>query len=102
MRGMMKWQPFKSLSGQYRVLEEHEKQKRKVDKPDLSTDEIEDINALLVSLTKGDEVIYSYYDDGMIIHKKDAFLKCDPYEQKIIFKSSKVGFNSLLGIKRAA
>ena len=38
MRGMMKWQPFKSLNGQYRVLEEHRKEKVKVEKPELSSD----------------------------------------------------------------
>lgn len=101
MRGMMKWQPFKSLSGQYKILEEHKKQKEKIDKPELSDDEIEDINSLLVALTRGDRVDVTYYDDGLICTVTDYFINCDSIEQRVIFRRKSVPFNVLLGLKRA-
>lgn len=101
MRGMMKWQPFKSLSGQYRVLEEHRKEKEKVTKPELSDDEIEDINNLLVSLSKGDSVNVTYFDDGNIQHSIDKFIRCDTIERIIQLKTRRIQFDMLLGLSRA-
>lgn len=101
MRGMMKWQPFKSLSGQYKVLEEHKREREKVCKPELSEDEIEDINNLLVSLSKGDSVDVTYFDDGSILHFVDLFVRCDTIERKVMLQKKSIGFDSLLNLKRA-
>ncbi len=101
MRGMMKWQPFKSLSGQYQVLEEHRKEKEKIAMPELSEDEIEDINNLLVSLSKGDFVNVTYFDDGSILHSLDSFIRCDTIERTIQLKSRRIRFDMLLGLTRA-
>ncbi len=101
MRGMMKWQPFKSLSGQYKVLDEHRKEKEKVEKPELSEDEIEDINNLLVSLSKGDCVNVTYFDNGSILHSKDNFIRCDTIERMIQLKTTRIRFDMLLGLTRA-
>ncbi len=100
MRGMMKWQPFKSLSGQYQVLEEHRRQKEKKEKPELSDDEIEDINNLLISLSRGDSVDVTYFDEGQILHVIDSFVRCDPIERRLILNGKKVPFDNLLGVSR--
>ncbi len=101
MRGMMKWQPFKSLSGQYRILEEHRNAKEKIEKPELSEDEIEDINNLLMSLSRGDFVNVTYFDNGNIQHSIDSFIRCDTIERMIQLKSRRIQFDMLLGLKRA-
>lgn len=100
MRGIKKWQPFKSLNGQYQILDERRKQKRKKDKPELSENQIEDINALLTSLTKGDYICVTYYDDGEIIQEKDLFLQIDPYEKRICLTKHILPFDALLDLKR--
>ena len=100
MRGMMKWQPFKSLTGQYKVLEEHKREREKVQKPELSDDEIEDINNLLVSLSKGDSVDVTYFDDGSILHFIDSFVRCDTIERKVMLRRKNIGFDVLLNLKR--
>lgn len=100
MRGMMKWQPFKSLSGQYKVLEEHRKQKERKEKPELSDDEIEDINNLLVSLSRGDSIDVTYFDEGQILHVTDSFVTCDSVERRLILRGKKVSFDSLLSVCR--
>lgn len=100
MRGMMKWQPFKSLSGQYKVLEEHRRQKEREEKPELSEDEIEDINNLLVSLSRGDSIAVTYFDDGKILHLTDSFVACDQIERRLVLHGKKLSFDSLIGISR--
>lgn len=101
MRGMMKWQPFKSLTGQYKVLEEHKREREKVQKPELSDDEIEDINNLLASLSKGDSVDVTYFDDGSILHFIGSFVRCDTIERKVMLQRKNIGFDVLLNLKRA-
>ena len=102
MRGMKKWLPFKSLSGQYEILDEHEKEREKVDRPDLSEEEIEEINAVLCSLKKGDIVYLSYYDEEesrIIQREKRTFLSCEEYAQYIRFKEGNIAFRNLLALE---
>ena len=100
MRGMMKWQPFKSLDGQYRVLREHQRERKKVEKPELSLDEIEQIDRTLTSLSKGDRVDVRYYQDGFIREEKETFLKADPISRSIHLSSGTLRFEDLLSLKK--
>ena len=100
MRVMMKWQPFKSLNGQYRVLEEHRKEKVKVEKPELSSDEVEDINAMLVSLSRGDIIRIRFFYDGQISVRTEVFISVDEIDRIIKCEGSIISFDDLLGIER--
>lgn len=101
MRGMKKWLPFKSLSGQYEVLEERKKERSKVTRPELSLDEIDELNQALTSLKKGEEAKVTYFVDGVIVHNKPlVFLRCDGAEQKVFFKGLSLPFRNLLRIER--
>ena len=95
MRGMMKWQPFKSLNGQYRVLEEHRKEKVKVEKP-----EVEDINAMLVSLSRGDIIRIRVFYGGQISVRTEVFISVDEIDRIIKCEGSIISFDDLLGIER--
>ena len=44
MRGMKKWLPFKSLSGQYEELDKMKSSRKKVAMPELSVDQIDELN----------------------------------------------------------
>ncbi len=100
MRGMKKWQPFKSLNGQYRVLEEHRREKTLVEKPELSYDQVEEINETITSLQRGDNVFVTYYCDGEIKKNCFLFLKCDPLVHQLYFQETKISFHALLGIEK--
>lgn len=100
MRGMKKWQPFKSLQGQYRVLEEHHRVKSLVEKPELSYDKIEEINSVLSALKPGDSVLVTYYQNGMIQTQNLLFQKCDLYVRQLYFREMKLSFSCLLDLKR--
>lgn len=100
MRGMKKWLPFKSLNGQYQVLEEMEKERKKVSKPELSIDEIEEINLVLTSLQRGDRVKVTYYQNGQIVKRNFIFLKVDTYQKRLIGQGISLSFEDLLDIHR--
>lgn len=96
MRGMKKWLPFKSLSGQYEVLDKMKQGRKKVDKPELSIDEIDNINHALISLKKGDVANVTFFDDGFILSKDMIFVKYDGYTKTVYFKEMSLPFSSLL------
>ncbi len=100
MRGMKKWLPFKSLSGQYEVLAEHEKRRKRVAKPELSPEEQEEINEVIVSLKRGDVVFVSYYREGNIYRKEQrTYLSCDEVSRSLSFREGVISFASLLALE---
>lgn len=96
MRGMKKWLPFKSLKGQYEMLNEMKEKRNIVEKPELSIDQIDDLNRALVSLQKGDKTKVTYYDDGVIKKKDVVFVKCDGSSMHVFFKDIVLPFSSLI------
>lgn len=99
MRGMKKWLPFKSLTGQYEYIDKMKKERSKKEKPELSLDQIDDLNNALINFKKGDSTLVSYFDDGEIIKKKAVFLKCDGCSQRVYFKGFSLSFSSLLSFE---
>ena len=100
MRGMKKWLPFKSLSGQYEMLSEMQKRRNRKEKPELSSDEIDGINMALTSLKKGEKAKVTFYEDGDIHQEKTIFIRLDGYERKVFFKGFCVEFANLLKLEK--
>jgi hypothetical protein len=99
MRGMKKWLPFKSLKGQYQVLDRMKENRMKTTKPELSIDQIDDLNRALSSLQKGDKTIVTYFDDGNILKKDAVFLKSDGTTMNVFFKGFSLPFSSLISFE---
>ena len=100
MRGMKKWLPFKSLDGQDEVIENMYRERNKVEKPVLSSDEEEEINECLVSLKKGDRVNLSYYEDGEIINRQAVFKSVQPEYARLNLDGFSLDFQMLLSISK--
>lgn len=98
MRGMMKWLPFKSLKGQYEILEAYEREKEKVVKPELSDDKIEEINYKLVSLKPGDKVKVKYYSNGFIKEAGLSFLSYDSLTDRLKFQTISLNTTDILDL----
>lgn len=96
MRGMKKWLPFKSLTGQYEYINAMKQEREKVAKPELSLDAVDDLNHSLTTLKKGDITEVCYYSDGRIIKQKAVFLRCNGYNKTVEFKGFTLQFESLL------
>ena len=66
-RGMVKWQPFASMPEQYEVIREMISDLNKVPKPIVPEDMKEQLQIGLVqSLQNKEEILISYYRDGMV------------------------------------
>ena len=99
MRGMKKWLPFKSLKGQYQILDRMKENRMKTTKPELSIDQIDDLNRALSSLQKGDKTTVTYFDDGNILKKDAVFLKSDGTTMNVFFKGFSLPFSSLISFE---
>lgn len=101
MRGMKKWLPFKSLDGQYEMLEEMKRQRTKKERPELSVDEMEEMNRILVSSVHGDVVKVRFYCDGDIRECTKMFQKCDTEWQRLYLNGMTLPFSDLLKIENS-
>ncbi len=99
MRGMKKWMPFKSLKGQYETLDKMKNERKKQTMPELSIDEIDDLNRALTTLKKGDKTSVTYFTDGEILKKDVVFLRCDGYSRTVLFKEVTIPFASLISFE---
>ncbi len=99
MRGMKKWLPFKSLNGQYEYIEAMKKEKKKVEKPELSLDQIDELNHALITFRKGDIAKVKYFQDGEIIQKEAVFLRCNGVSKTVDFKGFTLTFKSLIALE---
>ncbi len=87
-RGIVKWNAFKTMPEQYKQLEEHIENQNKIEKPSLSSDQIETLNTVL------NEKIYSndvcevmYYEAGYIEKVIGYIVKLDEYQRYIIIEN---------------
>lgn len=98
MRGMKKWLPFKSLKGQYEVLEKMKNERNKVTKPILSEDEEEEVNRFLVGLKRGEKTKVTFYMDHELITKEAIFCRIEKDQERIFFYGFSIPLNNLVKI----
>jgi len=99
-RGMKKWNAYKSLPEHDVSLLENARNKEKVEKPLISSEEAELINEILVNY-QGEELTLTYYKDGYIYDVDIYIKKIDQYNRKIITtEGDKYLFNQIVGLKR--
>lgn len=97
-RGMKKWAPFSSLIEQSICLEEMKFAKNKIEKPKISNEIAEKINAILTHY-KGQEVTITYYYDGYIYKVKSIIKSISLYNRKIILPSGAIPLSEVLDIE---
>ena len=100
-RGMKKWAPYKSLIEHDPALGKMKKDRTKIDKPKISSEEAEEINDLLVNY-HGQEVIITYYKNGELFDINAVLKKIDPLERRILTTERKsIPFSEIISIKNA-
>jgi hypothetical protein len=84
-RGMVKWQPFASLPEQAGYIQKVLYEIRKIEKPVLSDDQLEELNWKLNEFSQNNEWIQmTYYYDGYLYTVEGIVSKIDPFKQSII------------------
>lgn len=93
-RGMVKWEPFRSITEQWTGLHNVMEDLNKIEKPVLSDDQLEEINQVLAeALQNKKEVYLTYYKNGQCItetckihminlHNKNLYYIDDVFEFK--------------------
>ena len=99
-RGMKKWAPYKSLVEQEKYLKKAHDDNQKVERPQLSSDEAELINEILVNY-QGEELIISYWRDNKINTISAVLKKIDVINKKIILPDRKtISLMELINLER--
>ena len=99
-RGMKKWAPYKSLPEQEKYLKKLKEGQEKVERPVMSSDEMEEINEILVNYA-GEEVLISYWRNEKINSVTTTIKKIDVDNKKIVLPDRKtIYFAELIKLER--
>lgn len=78
-RGMVKWQPFKSVIEQYDEINRMLEEQNKIEKPLLTNDSKERIQqSLQQSLACNQEIFLTYHKNGYLHHQYITLTSIDP------------------------
>ena len=99
-RGMKKWAPYKSLIEQEKYLKKASQNNEKQVKPQISSDEAENINEILVNY-HGEELEISYWRNEKINTVSSILVKIDPENKKIVLPERRtIYFKELIRLER--
>ena len=99
-RGMKKWAPYKSLIEQEKYLKKASQNNEKQVRPQISSDEAENINEILVNY-HGEELEISYWRNEKINTISSILVKIDPENKKIVLPERRtIYFKELIGLER--
>ena len=99
-RGMKKWAPYKSLIEQVKYLKKAHQDNEKVVRPQISSDEAEIINNILVNY-RGEELLITYWRNEKINTMSTILVKIDPENKKIVLPNRRtIYFHELINLER--
>ncbi|APT26676.1 YolD-like family protein [Bacillus anthracis] len=104
-RGMVKWTPFAAMPEQFVGIREMIKEKTKVARPILTSEEKELIeNMLLCSLLSEEEILITYYEDGYLLTNYMTVIDIYPLHSSIIctdafYNTMKLQFSNIIDVK---
>ena len=99
-RGMKKWAPYKSLPEQEKYLKKLKEGQEKVERPVMSSDEMEEINEILVNYA-GEEVLIAYWRNEKINSVITTIKKIDVDNKKIVLPDRKtIYFHEFIKLER--
>ncbi|MGM9834570.1 MAG: YolD-like family protein [Bacilli bacterium] len=101
-RGMIKWQPFSAVTPSNKMVNDVLKEKSKVKMPDLSEEQIMEMEKLVVeSYTNGENILLTIFHNGYIFKKKSIVSNINTITSKITFcDGSFIYFRQILNIKK--
>ncbi len=87
--------PFAAVAGLEKALEETEKAMLKTERRELSEDEAEKINKILLKLEKGDRVKAEYYYDGEYVTAEGKITLFDKINRVIGIEDDKIALEEI-------
>ena len=97
---MKKWAPYKSLIEQEKYLKKASVDNEKQARPQISSDEAEIINEILVNY-HGEELLISYWRNERINTISTILVKIDVENKKIVLPNRRtIYFNELISLEK--
>ena len=100
-RGIIKWQPFESLTSSKQIMQSLIHEKSKIMKPILSEEEISEIEQNIVdAYYSGENITIFYYKNGFIHNIKGKIIKID-HIYKMIYLNNNLNlfFKQIIKVK---
>lgn len=104
-RGIVKWQPFKTMPQQYEILDQYIDDQNKTDMPLLSQEQLEYINDIInEKIANNYFCTISYWDNGYIKDASGIIKKIDTINEIIFLisemqKEFKIDFNIVCNVE---
>ena len=99
-RGMKKWAPYKSLIEQEKYLNRVSDDNKKTEKPQISSDEAELINEILINY-HGEELLITYWRNNKINTMSAILKKIDAENKKIVLQDRRtIYFAEIIKLER--
>lgn len=98
-RGMIKYQPYQSLTEQASILSRMRYEKNKRPKPLISSDMAEEINEILVHYER-EKVRARYYEDGYVYELPGVISFIDSTFKALTIQGKRIPFSRLVGLER--
>lgn len=98
-RGMMKYQPYQSLTEQSAILARMRYEKGKTEKPLISAERAEEINEILIHYEQ-EPVEAEYFEDGYRHRVKGTISRIDPMWKYLVVEGKRISFPMLLNLER--
>lgn len=96
-RGMKKWLAYKSLSEQERYLENMEKEKTKIAKPQISSSKAEEINEILANY-HGENVAIRFFRDGSLVESRGIIDRIDTFYNLIQINDIRIRMSAIVDV----
>lgn len=98
-RGIIKWQPFDSVTPSKKMVDKLLNEKLKIKKPVLSEEQLEDIqNKLFEAYNNEIKTTIEYYKNGYILKEIGKIKILYPNMSKIIINNKTIYFNQIVKI----
>lgn len=98
-RGMMKYQPYQSLTAQSLYLVKMRYEKNKTPRPHISSDRAEEINEILINYDE-EEVEARYWEDGYMYSLKGVIRLISATFKYLIIGEKTISFRDLIELTR--
>lgn len=99
-RGIIKWQPFNSVTPSKEIINKIVKEKQKINKPILSEEQLNNIQSSLFEAYNNEiSTTIAYFKNGVILKERNYIKILDLSHNRIILNNNKViYFNQIIKI----
>lgn len=99
-RGMMKWNAFNALLAHGSSVKKMMLERTRIEKPVLSSDQIEDLNLkLTVAVEDNREIEVAFYDKGYVLLAEGRILRIDLTTQSLVLPDISIRFDNIIQIE---